>query len=103
MPPISTIYGYEETIAQQLIFNSSIRKQLNAALQLRRAISVEAEGKDYLRSMLSSRQLQQLIGRRESPVPFVPGKVFFNVNKFLSESHPSLTPSSPEGDVSSHE
>jgi hypothetical protein len=31
------------------------------ALQLRRAISIQAEGKSFLRSMLSRRQLQALI------------------------------------------
>ena len=35
----------------------------NACLQLRRAISIHADGKNYLRSMLSRRQLQGFVGR----------------------------------------
>ena len=35
-----------------------------AGLQLRRAISIQAEGKNYLRSMLSRRQLQGFVRLR---------------------------------------
>src|ERR1051325_4766550 len=44
--------------------NVAIDKMPNAGLQLRRAISIQAEGKTYLRSVLSLRQLQGCVSWR---------------------------------------
>jgi hypothetical protein len=37
------------------------KEQYNAGLQLRRAISIQAGGRSYLRTMLSRRQLQGFV------------------------------------------
>ena len=52
--------GFKQTAASSL---SRMRRH-NAALQLRRAISSCVEEGDYLRKMLSRRQLQALVRRR---------------------------------------
>src|SRR6266508_674688 len=55
------------------------KKKSNAGLQLRRAISIPAKGTDYLRRMLSRRQLQGFVRRRS----FISGKHPILVRRFF--------------------
>jgi len=45
-----------------------MKKRHNDGLQLRRAITVKLKRKDYLRNMLSRRQLQGFVGLSGEPV-----------------------------------
>src|SRR5258705_4202792 len=47
-----------------MVLVESCYEASNVGLQLRRAISIQAEGRNHLRSMLSRRQLQGFVGLR---------------------------------------